>query len=753
MKPILFHGKRPRPEGQEQSHPPKRPRVAETPNIALTNQCQLSSEHQEVIRILEHNVQQHSSILDLSMFYSNTLLSLPLSMVSTLVGQVKSLILPDGMPCVPLFCNAMPELQALHAPDFNGVSLDLSGMRNLRNLTGNAGRALKEIHLPATTDINFHSYQKLHKIRVWRYQEGHPPQQHPLPSHTYFKILPGKSAPDFSELNFMAKFSDNNETIVCRHLSNYVLEQLLSPDFDLFSTEGYLGLTDAETLPQKIPSAHEERFNTIFSSSKHYHIVDDANFANWASAQFLELECAATLSGLASSQTTIKKGFMAVTSNHVLVCMLAIKPGPVSQYAIVMYDPNDGLTHQRRVANSIEELTQRKWRFTDLITSSQVPDYFAPGHQPLLCLIEPEQRAANALPITHFAIETTSLLNKDLLYDALSANLPGAVTQIGINLLAHYRAGGLSAQAIFETLKGRKDAKFPWCSAIEVATYSANPQIVTAVMALLKEFALAVSEKAAANASATDGLAADFYIQLLKSAAGWDSVSDKFGKIDSLALEELCNKTMELVSESFITGEQAAALLLTSRSNGFTYMEIAIFSNASAILRTLGIYLTALFEEKAIDFESCLMLLDQPDPLPTTSQNPMASLTLTAAKQGWSDTLEVYADLLIKLANVYTKKVGQAAILLNDRITEQLMGPVSVESVEAIRMMMRAPEDGELLRTTLQQFLMRLTDAGILRRDNVLSELCQSKASQLTVSPQTEFNVDDFFLDDRQVPL
>lgn len=97
---------------------------------------------------------------------------------------------------------------------------------------------------------------------------------------------------------------------------------------------------------------------------------------------------------------TIKKGFLAVTSNHALVCMLVIKLGFVRHYSIVIFDPNDGLTHQRRIATSMEELTKRTWCFTDLLTAKGV-GYFAHGHEPLLRLIEPEQRAANALSTIH----------------------------------------------------------------------------------------------------------------------------------------------------------------------------------------------------------------------------------------------------------------------------------------------------------------------------------------------------------------
>lgn len=102
------------------------------------------------------------------------------------------------------------------------------------------------------------------------------------------------------------------------------------------------------------------------------------------------------------------------------------------------------------------------------------------------------------------------MLNKDLLTFALDAKLPTAVEQIGFNLLAQFRAGSLSAQALFELLKRRKETNFPWQTAIKVTTYYANPQMVTIMMAVLKEFALAVNVKAAETGSTLNSVPADF---------------------------------------------------------------------------------------------------------------------------------------------------------------------------------------------------------------------------------------------------
>lgn len=279
-KPSLTHGKRLRPEGQESNRSVKRPRLAEASSVVPPNQIGLNVGHLEAMRILQHNAHQHSSILDLSMLDPATVQSLPFSMARTFVGKVTSLSLQNGMQCLPLICNAMPELEALHAPGFNGNSLDLSSMHRLCNLTGSAGTALKELHLHLATAIDFRSGQKHRKIRVWRYQDGQAIQQHPLPSRTYFKIVPGRFEPDFSSINFKAPFAASNAMIACSHLSQYALEHLLSPDFDFFSTEGYLGLRAAVTLPQKILPIHEEHYKSIYSSSKHYHLIDDASFAN-----------------------------------------------------------------------------------------------------------------------------------------------------------------------------------------------------------------------------------------------------------------------------------------------------------------------------------------------------------------------------------------------------------------------------------------------------------------------------------------
>lgn len=761
MKTIIFHGKRPRPEGQEPTNPSsKRQRTAEAVSVPAPGQTVLSAPHQEMMRLLRSNLDHNISNLDLSMFDPATVQSLPFSMASNLVSKVNWLTLPNGMQCLPLICKAMPALQALHAPDFNGTSLDLSSMHRLHSLTGSAGTALREIHLPLAASIDFRSEQKYYKIRVWLYQNGQAIQQHPLPSHTYFKTLPGRSGPDFSPINFKAQFAGTNDMIVCRDLSQYVLEKFLSPDFDPFSTNGYLGLSGAAMLPVKILPIHTARYKSILSSSKHYHFIDDASFANWVSGQFTQLDRVTNLCELNSPPMTIKKGFMAISSNHALVCMLAIKPGFVRQYAIVIHDPNDGLTHQRKIATKIEELTQRQWRFTDSLTNKGAV-YFAPGKEPLLCLIEPEQRAANDLPIVHFAIESSSLLNKDLLALALDNNLSTGVEQIGLNLLHQFRNGSISAKGIFEVLSGRKEKNFPCYKALETASYFANPQMVTTMMAVLREFAFAVRKKAAETGSTSEGLPADFCMQLLKSAAGWDATPDELCRMNSLALEELCNKTLVLLDESLITGEQAAALLSPTNAKGLTCLGMATSSNYSDNLRILGTYLTALLNKGVVEFGHCLILLGQPTNQPTSTQTTIDSLVLTACKNGWGNTLQVYAELLINLADIY-KATELSWLFLNDHITKQIMGPVSIGSEEAVRVMMWVTEGGEQLRTSLQPFLLRLTEARLLDQDNVLFHLCGSNTlpalPELTVAPQSgvdqnEFFFDDSLFDDGQLPF
>jgi hypothetical protein len=750
MKPTIIHGKRLRPDAHDGVPLTKRQRKTEAPSVVSPQKNLLDARHREAMRIIQHSFHQGSTFLDLSMLDPATVQSLPFSMVRNFVGEVRSLTLPVGMQCLPLICSAMPELQALHAPNFNGMSLDLSNFHKLRNLSGSASSALKEIHLQITVDINFHAEQKLSKIRVWRYQNGQAIQQHPLPSHTYYKTLPGRAAPDFSPLNAKACFADGSGSIFCRHLSDYVLEKLLSPDFDPFSAEGYLGLTDAATLPQKILPASQARYWAILTSSKHYHFVDNASFAIWASAQFAELETAETLSSPTSAPMVIKKGFLALSSNHALVCLLAIKPGPLRQYAIVLYDPNPGLTHQRRIATSIGELRLRNWRFTDLLEARNVSLYFAPGHQPLLCLIEPELRAANDLPTTHYATEAASLCNQDLLAGAIINNLPTEVMQIGFNLVTHYRAGNLSAQVVFNILKGRKHPTLLWCSAFLAANSLGIPFMVTAMMAVLKDFAKAVKEKAVANGSAADSLPADFCLQLLQSAAGWDDVLSGRYEKNGLALQELSSKTMELVNDSLITGGQAAALLSTLNARGVTCSEYAITLNKADDLRIFGSCVTTLCKNGAIDFERGLMLLDQSSNRAPASEGAMETLALMACRNGWNGTLDVYADLLIELAGTVTGEVDQAKLALSDRIIAQVMSAVSIDSV---REMMQAPDSGERFRMTLQAFLLRLSGAGVLEPANPLSQLCESEAPPPPSAPQTVWEIDDFLLDDGLFPF
>jgi hypothetical protein len=104
----------------------------------------------------------------------------------------------------------------------------------------------------------------------------------------------------------------------------------------------------------------------------------------------------------------------------------------------------------------------------------------------------------------------------------------------------------------------------------------------------------------------------------------------------------------------------------------------------------------------------------------------------------------VYADLLIELANTYREKAAQSWVSLSDKIMTQVLGAVSMESVQA---MMREEETGERFRTTLQQFLKRLIDGRVLDQGNPLSALCEAEAPP-PAAAQVNFDFDAYFLDD-----
>lgn len=202
-------------------------------------------------------------------------------------------------------------------------------------------------------------------------------------------------------------------------------------------------------------------------------------------------------------------------------------------------------------------------------------------------------------------------------------------------------------------------------------------------------------------------------MQLLKSVAGWDATPAELFSMNSLAVEELCSKTLAMVSESLISGEQAATLLSSITANGLTCLGIAIPSNDSDKLRIFCTYLTALLKTGAIDFEYCLIVRGKSADRSTTAHRTTESLALEACEKRWGNTLEVYADLLINLANIYIEVADLNWLFLNDHITEQIMGPASLEPVHV---MLWDLEGGDQFRASLQQFLVRLTNTGVWNR-------------------------------------
>ncbi len=545
----------------------------------------------------------HPCDLDLSDQLASDLLMLPPDALGHAAASVTCLKLPVVLWQLPAFCCGMPALRELHLPHFAGDTLDVKDFHQLERVEGSAGVRLGMVHANACTELKLELTSRLRKVRVQRYVDGQPGRTHALPGHAYTHIAPGADRPDYTSLNGLARFADNNELIVCRHIARHVQEAWPAMrQAGKISAPGFAGIARLADLPTKISSEVQHRFNLDVALSESFAFVDDAGFAAFA-AQALD-----KMMQLARAENLRKTwaGFYIASTNHVMNLMLIAKASTPPVYAAMVVDPNVLLARRRVEANSLAAIQHvtHGWQLSTLIESDALKNYTDPTRPALLCVFSARRRAAQAKSAVITLIRPAQRFNGERYFLMMILGLHAPLAKALGQVVDAYQNSSITGAQAYHALAAQNLKKETGLSFALGMGLSACARLFTDAVERL-----AATRTAAHLLNYGSGKLPDQWCEsLLTTQQSWSEIalSQKPGATAGLA--HLVSACQRLFSSGDLSAQ--ACLRFLDRSGdkdhaAWNAIDATVATQNEALLAAFGKLLGALYGSGAVSWSQC----------------------------------------------------------------------------------------------------------------------------------------------------
>ncbi len=586
--------------------PTKRRRITlslQTPGVKMPNPFQQIT-RDKILQQLAHS----PSHLDLSILFPHELIHLPADSLGNACANISSLKLPAKLWTLPPLCRQMPLLRELSLPDFFGDTLDLRDLPHLQRVEGSAGVRLDTVQADASTDLDISVPLRLRKIRVQRYLDGQLCRTHALPGHAYTHIAPGSDVPDYRQLNSVACFPDNGETIFCRHIARHVEESWPSiRQAGKTSAPGFAGIATPTDVATKIGSAVQDRFARDLLYSKTYTFVDDAGFGRFASEQLDVLMQLATLHHVSTYWASYYLG----STNHIMNLLLCAKATTPPVYSATVVDPNTLLARRRIEANSLTAIQDpaRGWTLSALVDPLQLPEYAKPSPSPLLYIFHAQHRAEPERPAVVTHVSNTQILNGELYFSMMSLGLHEALAVKLGNLLDAYQQGAITGAQVFHALAARDMAND---SGLSVALEGGRMECVRHFTAAVER--LGDTRTAAHLLNYGPNRLPDHWCEsLLNTSQSWSAIVLAPEPATHASLAILV-ATIQRLFESGLLSAEACLRFLQRVEDGSSLtlnaIGAAIATRNDALLSSFRSLLVALHTSGAVSFAQCEALVN-----------------------------------------------------------------------------------------------------------------------------------------------
>lgn len=585
----------------------------------------LSPATQEALRVVNTTLQTGNLLLDLSHLSADSIQDLPIGLINPAIRSVQTLLLPPGLEHLPSFCNQLSSLQRLDLPDFAGSSLDLRSMSALQQLNGSARRMFQHIFTNTLADVCFRAPNTKSKIRIYRYEGDRLLQQHALPSHPYFKVLPGNTVPDFTALNGESCFTGTQSKIFCNMIAPEMLHRRLSPSASDWKKIGYFGITDANSLSDTISLDKKNLYETELQGSKSYALVSNEKFGQWLVTQFTQMLAETSSQPSALPASRLIRGMRVCSSNHELHFLMIVKPGPKPEFIAEMYDPNLTRTHCRMVANQLEAIVnpEKPWRLTDFISEAYMEGYMRGSKPAILCFASMEQRTADQTALPELWMSESDLSHPDIMFTLVDMQLTSYIRPYWQQLLSQYSQQKISLAALFGVLDGHSsNTSFPITFSATDLMLSANyASVIDEYVACIAGFAEAYF---LASSDVKRALPEDALRKLLQPKQTWSELITKILPRNKAGLHKYFFLAKILLDKRQISGKEVIDLLSAKNSEGHSAIAAALVANDVESVRSLGALLKTLVARGELDATAALELIDNPSKYEATgNQQPV----------------------------------------------------------------------------------------------------------------------------------
>lgn len=591
----------------------------------------LSPATQEGLRALNVTLQMGYPLLDLSQLSAAQISDLPIDLINPAIHSVQTLLLPPGLTHLPSFCKHLANLQRLELPDFAGSSLDLRGLRSLHQLRGSAGGIFEHMLVNTLTDIYFSAPNTASKIRVYRYDNDRLLQQHALPSHPYFKVLPGNQGPDLGSLNGETFFQGTRTLIYCDTIAPEILHRRLSPQAAEWKKTGYFGITDVQSLSRSIPESKNSVYVTALLKSDRFAFVDDASFGLWVKAQFSQMLAEMRNPSSASFNGRLLRGLRAISSNHELHCLLIVKSGPVPEFIVEIYDPNKTRTHKRMVANSLTQITDpaKPWRLSDFIEQRLMKSYMRGNSSAALCFVSQGQRSASQPARTDYWLAKSQKQHPDIMFTLLDMVLTTEIKPYWEEIVSLYQQKQVTLAELFRILEchGNHPTMIP-------ESLPPNNIIHDNLIPIVREFSTCVEQFAeilsVASPAERSTLPAHALRGLLQPIDTWSLMIATIKNENKEGLNFYFALAQRLLLKNQIPAEDILVLLSAKNAQGDNALSAALKANDATSLQLLSKLITTLVDRGELKADDALAFTNPA--MTTGASNPSSTTGAIADK-------------------------------------------------------------------------------------------------------------------------
>lgn len=657
MKPTITGHKRPlEQDTYTEISPRKRPcpsreaREVAAILVSLDDPCSrdLSPATQEALRVINKSLQRGYPLLDLHDVPAADLADLPIGLIHPAVHTIQTLRLPPGLKCLPSFCQQLSKLQRLDLPDFAGSELDLTGMVALHQLSGSATQEFKQIIINTLADIRFQAPEEKSKIYVYRYDGERLVQEHALPCHPYFKVLPGYTAPDFIKLNGASVFAGTQNEILCDTIAPAILYRRLSSSVSDWKKIGYFGITNAGSLSATITEQHCQFYATALINSDSYALVSDGKFSEWLYTQFELMLTEGQRPPSGTLAHPLVRGMRVFSTNHELHFLMMIKPGPTPVFIAEMYDPNLTRTHRRMVANRLEQIVDpgKPWRLMDFISKERMKAYMRGNESAVLCFAGMGQRDSQQASISEFWLAEADWSQPDVLFTLIDMRLAACIKPYWDELLSQYTQKKISLSTLFNVLDAHAHNKL---AATETNATHCMIEFNHALVATEFIPCIAAFAEAYFLASPAEkyGLPDDPLPKLLAPMNSWSHFITKLSNENKTSLHTYFSLATSLLDKGHMPESDVLALLSAKNSAGHGAIVAALKANDLESLRLLGKLLRTLIARGALNANDALGLIG--DTPPATAKGDPQAFIWQACALGSTELIHEIASLLITI--------------------------------------------------------------------------------------------------------